>query len=102
MRSDFDSRRGLSARAATPGAGERLREPVEQARPPRLGGADGLLPAISVVVCSYRSRRRIDHALGSLHRQDLDEPWEVIVVDSGDDDAAGYVARAYPEVKVVR
>jgi glycosyltransferase involved in cell wall biosynthesis len=59
-------------------------------------------PAISVVVCSYRSRERIDHALGSLRRQDLDEPWEVIVVDSGDDDAADYVACAYPEVTLVR
>ena len=52
-----------------------------------------------MIVCAYRSRHRIDNALGSLRRQDLEEPWEVIVVDSGDDDAAGYVARAYPEVK---
>jgi glycosyltransferase involved in cell wall biosynthesis len=70
--------------------------------PPRGAGIDGAQPAISVVVCSYRSRYRIDHALGSLRHQDLDEPWEVIVVDSGDDDAADYVAGTYPEVRIVR
>nr|MBA2563814.1 glycosyltransferase [Gemmatimonadota bacterium] len=59
-------------------------------------------PEISVIVCSYRSRHRIDHALGSLRRQDLEESWEVIVVDSGDDDAAAYVASAYPEARLVR
>ena len=88
--------------ATSLGAWSQWRSARNAARRPRLSGADGLPPAISVVVCSYRSRRRIDNALGSLRRQDLDEPWEVIVVDSGDDDAADYVARAYPEVKVVR
>ena len=69
----------------------------------RGGTADGGEPAISVVVCSYRSRQRIDHALGSLRRQDLEEPFEVIVVDSGGDDAsARYVREAYPEVRLVR
>jgi glycosyltransferase involved in cell wall biosynthesis len=63
---------------------------------------DGARPAISVIVPCYRSRHRIDHALGSLRRQDLDEPWEVIVVDSGDDGAADYVTSAYPEARVVR
>jgi glycosyltransferase involved in cell wall biosynthesis len=74
------------------------------ASPSRAAGAqaDGRPPAISIVVCSYRSRQRIDHALGSLRRQDLDEPWEVIVVDSGDDEAADYVASAYPEARIVR
>jgi len=55
-----------------------------------------------VIVCSYRSRDRIDQALVSLRHQDLGEPYEVIVVDSGDDDAAEYVRDAYPEVRVVR
>jgi glycosyltransferase involved in cell wall biosynthesis len=63
---------------------------------------NGQQPEISVVVCSYRSRDRIDHALGSLRRQDLEEPWEVVVVDSGDDGAAEYVAGAYPEARLVR
>ncbi|MBA2546086.1 MAG: glycosyltransferase family 2 protein [Solirubrobacterales bacterium] len=59
-------------------------------------------PVISVVVCSYNSRRRIDRALISLRAQDIDEPYEVIVVDSGGDDAADYVRVAYPEARVIR
>jgi glycosyltransferase involved in cell wall biosynthesis len=59
-------------------------------------------PAISVIVCSYNSRRKIDHSLSSLRDQEFDEPYEVIVVDSGTDDAAEYVRKAYPEVRVVR
>lgn len=59
-------------------------------------------PAISVVVCSYNSRPRIDQALATLRAQDLEEPFEVIVVDSGEDDCAAYLAREHPEVRVVR
>jgi glycosyltransferase involved in cell wall biosynthesis len=59
-------------------------------------------PAVSVIVCSYNSRTRIDAALRSLRAQDLDEPYEVIVVDSGSDGAHEYVRRTYPEVRLVR
>ncbi|HYU58563.1 MAG TPA: glycosyltransferase family 2 protein [Actinomycetota bacterium] len=59
-------------------------------------------PPISVIVCSYNSRQRIDRSLRSLRRQDLAEPSEVIVVDSGRDGAHEYVRAAYPEVTVVR
>ena len=64
--------------------------------PPRVGA-----PAISVVVCSYNSRERIDKALDSLRRQDLQEPFEVIVSDSGDDGCAEYLAEAHRWVRVV-
>jgi glycosyltransferase involved in cell wall biosynthesis len=59
-------------------------------------------PAISVVVLSYNARTRIDLPLSSLRTQTLQEPYEVIVVDSGEDDCAAYVAGAYPEARVVR
>jgi glycosyltransferase involved in cell wall biosynthesis len=59
-------------------------------------------PTISVVVCAYNSRDRIDLALGSLRDQDFDEPYEVVVVDSGSDGTSDYVQSAYPEVRVVR
>jgi glycosyltransferase involved in cell wall biosynthesis len=59
-------------------------------------------PAISVVVLSYNARDRIDLALSSLREQTLREPYEVIVVDSGDDDCAAHVADAYPEARLVR
>jgi len=59
-------------------------------------------PAISVVVLSYQARSRIDRPLVSLRAQDLAEPYEVIVVDSGRDACADYVSAAYPEVRLVR
>jgi GT2 family glycosyltransferase len=65
-------------------------------------GAEAAAPVISVVVCSYNSRERIHVALESLRRQDLDEPYEVLVVDSGEDGCAEYLRRAFPEVRVVR
>lgn len=60
------------------------------------------VPVISVIVCSYDSRPRIATALDSLAAQDIDEPYEVIVVDSGTDDAARFIAERYPDVRVVR
>lgn len=59
-------------------------------------------PAISVVVLSYNARERIDLPLSSLRAQTLQEPYEVIVVDSGDDDCAAYIRAAYPEPRLVR
>jgi peptidoglycan/xylan/chitin deacetylase (PgdA/CDA1 family)/GT2 family glycosyltransferase len=58
-------------------------------------------PVFSVVVASYNGRGRIDMALASLRAQDLTEPYEVIVVDSGTDDCAAYVKARYPEVRVI-
>jgi glycosyltransferase involved in cell wall biosynthesis len=59
-------------------------------------------PILSVVVLSYNSRHRIDVALRSLAVQEADEPYEVIVVDSGEDDCAAYVRASYPGVRLVR
>jgi GT2 family glycosyltransferase len=59
-------------------------------------------PVISVVVLSYNARERIDIALGSLRCQTIDEPFEVIVVDSGDDGTDAYVRAEYPEVRLER
>jgi glycosyltransferase involved in cell wall biosynthesis len=59
-------------------------------------------PVISVVVCAYQARQRIDIALGSLELQDFDEPFEVIVVDSGQDGTSEHVRNRYPGVRVVR
>jgi glycosyltransferase involved in cell wall biosynthesis len=61
-----------------------------------------LAPAISVVVTSYNSRPHIDVALDSLRAQEIDDPYEVIVVDSGEDGCADRVQEEYPEVRVVR
>ena len=58
-------------------------------------------PAISVVVLSYNARERIDLALGSLRAQTIEEPYEVIVVDSGDDGTDAHVRAEYPEVRLI-
>lgn len=59
-------------------------------------------PAASVVICTYGGRHRIDAALASLRAQDLAEPFEVVVVDSGTDGCAEHLAAAHPDVRVVR
>lgn len=58
-------------------------------------------PVITVVICAYNSRGRIGKALASLRAQDLDEPFEVIAVVSGDDGCAAFLARDHPDVRVV-
>lgn len=57
-------------------------------------------PAISVVICAYNSRDRIDHALRSLEAQDFDEPFEVVVSASGEDGCAEYLRESHPWVVV--
>jgi GT2 family glycosyltransferase len=68
----------------------------------RDGGLAPAPPVISVVVLSYNSRERIDASLRSLRAQDTGEPYEVIVVDSGQDGCAAHVRGNYPEVRLVR
>jgi hypothetical protein len=65
-------------------------------------GSAEVRPVASVVVAAYNSRERIHFALDSLRSQDFKESYEVIVVDSGSDGCASYMAAAYPEVRVVR
>jgi glycosyltransferase involved in cell wall biosynthesis len=59
-------------------------------------------PLISVVVAAYNSRKRIHLALDSLRTQDIDGSYEVIVVDSGSDGCADFVAATHPEARLVR
>lgn len=58
-------------------------------------------PAASVVICAFRARHRIDRALTALRTQDVDEPFEVITVVSGDDQCDRYLASAHPDVRVI-
>jgi GT2 family glycosyltransferase len=62
----------------------------------------GAPPVISVVVLSYNSRERIDASLQSLIAQDFEEPYEVIVVDSGEDGCAAHVRMSYPDIRLER
>ncbi len=58
-------------------------------------------PALSVVVMGYRDRRTIVRAVQSVLDQTSPEPFEVVVVTSGDDDSAHAVRGAFPSLPVV-
>ena len=55
-------------------------------------------PAASVVVLAYRSAGTIAAVLRGLQDQDIAEPFEVVVVASGNDATAAIVHRGHPEV----
>jgi glycosyltransferase involved in cell wall biosynthesis len=58
-------------------------------------------PALSVVVISQDDESRIGSALDAILAQDIDEPFEVIVVNSGTDRTVDIVRTHYPDVVVV-
>ncbi len=58
-------------------------------------------PVASVVICAFRARPRIGRALGALREQDVDEPFEVIAVLSGEDECDTYLASEHPDVRVI-
>jgi glycosyltransferase involved in cell wall biosynthesis len=58
-------------------------------------------PAMSVIVCSYRGRSRLERCFEALVTQDLTEPYEIILVASGDDDSAEFVRGQFPAVRVL-
>ena len=59
-------------------------------------------PVFSVVVPAYREGEGVATALDALAAQRFDEPYEVIVVDSGvEDSCAAFVAERYPGVRLV-
>jgi glycosyltransferase involved in cell wall biosynthesis len=59
------------------------------------------VPAISVVVCTYRRAEKLPACLDALARQTIRDRAEVIVVDDGPDDATAAVAARY-DVRLVR
>ena len=77
---------------------------VARKLPDRNSAAEDVMPdpVFSVVIVTYNGRGRIRTALDSLRRQDLDERFEVIVVDSGRDGCGVFVGRHYSEAHVVR
>lgn len=59
-------------------------------------------PAISVIVIARDDETRIERAVGAVVRQEVDEPFEVIVVTSGTDRTAAVVRESYPSVTVIQ
>jgi glycosyltransferase involved in cell wall biosynthesis len=71
--------------------------------PTRARSTEGHRPALSVIVPARNASATIGQTLERLARQDVDVPYEVIVVDDGSDDATAEIARNAPgSPKVVR
>ena len=64
-------------------------------------GPEAGAPRVSVIVPSYNSRHTIGLTLASLRAQTAGFPYEVIVVDSSGDGTDAWVAREFPEVRLV-
>jgi len=60
-----------------------------------------LIPAVSVIIPSYRSAKHIRQCLNGLQAQKTDLLFEVIMVDSSDDGTDKIVCDEFPEVKLI-
>jgi glycosyltransferase involved in cell wall biosynthesis/predicted O-methyltransferase YrrM len=58
-------------------------------------------PALSAIVISQNDAGRIERTVRSVVDQEVDEPFEVIVVTSGTDDTARIVRERFPQVRVI-
>src|SRR4051794_39343324 len=59
-------------------------------------------PEVSVVVPAYNAAATIAAALEGLRAQDLQAPYEVIVVDDGSDDGTGAIVKGTSGVRLAR
>jgi glycosyltransferase involved in cell wall biosynthesis len=58
-------------------------------------------PALSAIVISQNDIDRIEEVLDSVVRQKVDQLFEVILVNSGNDGTAEFVREKYPDVRVI-
>jgi glycosyltransferase involved in cell wall biosynthesis len=59
-------------------------------------------PLISVVIPSYNARITIRRCLESVCDQDLEAPYEAIIVDSSNDGTDAIIRREFPQVRLIR
>ena len=57
--------------------------------------------SLSVIVPSYNAARTIAHCLTALINQDVKDPYEIIVVDSSEDDTPRIVFEKFPSVRLI-
>lgn len=67
-----------------------------------LAGEDGGCPDISVVLPAYGHFGCTGFALAALCRQDMDVPYEIVVVTDRDSEVAGRVRRHWPRARLAR
>jgi len=58
-------------------------------------------PTLSVIVISQNDRERIQEVMDAIVQQQLDQSFEVILVNSGNDGTAAFVRERYPKVHVI-
>ena len=58
-------------------------------------------PTLSVIVISQNDRGRIQEVMEGLVQQQLEQAFEIILVNSGSDGTAGFVKERYPKVHVI-
>jgi GT2 family glycosyltransferase len=56
----------------------------------------------SVIIPSYNSRKTIAHCLNALQNQRASFSYEIVVVDSSNDDTGEFIASHFPGVKLIR
>jgi glycosyltransferase involved in cell wall biosynthesis len=78
-----------------------LRDTPETRRPAFSAPPTDPEPVASVVIPAYRGADTIAACLRGLQAQDLDEPFEVIVVASGDDATPNIVQHGFPRVVLI-
>ena len=61
-----------------------------------------ITPASSVIIPSFQSESTIRACLASVLAQDIGEPFEVFVADSGTDETAEIVRREFPAVRLLK
>lgn len=65
------------------------------------GPDDPPRPALSAIVIAQNDRDRIGAVMEALVRQEVREPFEIILVDSGSDGTAELVRKRHPQVRIV-
>lgn len=57
-------------------------------------------PRVSVIVACFNAAETIERCLSALERQDCDEPFEVVVIDSSSDGTAAFIRERFPRVSL--
>lgn len=64
--------------------------------------SDASPPRISVIICTYNRPSMLSNALASVLDQDIDEPYEVIVIDDGSEPPVQILKQARTPIRLVR
>ncbi|HEY75278.1 MAG TPA: glycosyltransferase [Thermoflexia bacterium] len=95
-------RRFVSPRLVCPFCRAEIAALAEEVFPQVAPPADTGTVVASVIVPSYNAAATIRGTLASLAAQEIDRPYEVIVVDSSDDGTDRIVAEEFPWVRLIR